>query len=155
MFIVFPLVFKQGNIMLTQQSFDVLVVEDDQLTFELLQRLAGQYFPEATFISLASPTTTLAYLNSNPEKRPKLILLDIALCSDADGFILLQELRTHFNGQVPIIMLTNSENQQHVWQSYADGATAFTTKPSNLQDWKTYMDTLKSYWYEINTLPAS
>ncbi|WP_080056322.1 response regulator [Spirosoma aerolatum] len=141
--------------MLTQQSFDVLVVEDDQLTFELLKRLAERHFPEATFICTASPSSTFDYLNTNPGKRPRLILLDIALSSDADGFTILPELRTRFDGQVPIIMLTNSENQQHVWQSYADGATAFTTKPSNLDDWKTYIDMLKSYWYEVNTLPTS
>ncbi|WP_020595790.1 response regulator [Spirosoma panaciterrae] len=141
--------------MFTQQNFDVLVVEDDQPTFELLQRLAAQQFPEATFISTTSPSSTFDYLNTHPSKSPKLILLDIALGSDVDGFTLLSELRTRFNGQVPIIMLTNSENPQHVWQSYATGATAFTTKPATLQDWKLYMDTLKSYWYDINTLPAS
>ncbi|GAB4038880.1 response regulator [Spirosoma gilvum] len=140
--------------MLTHPSFEVLVVEDDRPTFDLLQRLAERLFPEATFVCSPSLSGTIDYLNTNPGKRPRLILLDIDLHSTADGLTMLPELRTRFKGQVPIIMLTVSERQEHVRQSYTMGATAYTTKPTSLEGWKAYIDTLKSYWYETNALPS-
>ncbi|QMW04025.1 response regulator [Spirosoma foliorum] len=141
--------------MVDNETFEILVVEDDQPTFDLLHRLGDMLFPEATFVRATSPEETLHYLSDSVSKRPQLILLDINLHQPTDGLTMLPELRTRFQGQVPIIMMTVSDSPAHVRQAYQTGATAFTIKPADLGGWKEYIEMLKTYWYEINLLPPT
>ncbi|GAB4020807.1 hypothetical protein GCM10028808_63640 [Spirosoma migulaei] len=126
-----------------KQPFEILVVEDDQPTFDLLKRLGSQLFPEALFTGVVSAKETFDYLTRQPAQLPRLILLDIDLGQSVTGLALLPQLRRHVKGQIPIIMLTVSDNQTHIRQSYDTGATAFTRKPTDLSGWKHYIQQLK------------
>jgi len=137
------------------QSFEILLVDDDPSVADLLTRVGQQHFEEATFSWVSSPQETIDYLNTRSTKLPRLILLDIDFHLGVDGLSFLPELSDHIKGLVPIIMLTVSSTEVDVQKAYSAGAAAFTQKPDELQGWKDYLKALKSYWYELITLPPA
>ncbi|GAB4024701.1 response regulator [Spirosoma koreense] len=133
--------------------FEILVIDDDQPTVDLLERVAQQNFPQANFMHISSPEQTMAYLGSGEVDWPRLILLDIDFKQPMDGLALLPQLRTHFKGQVPIIMFSVSAEDDQVQEAYDTGAVAYTRKPDSLESWREYVQLLKAYWHETILLP--
>lgn len=141
--------------MIQDPRFDVLVIDDDQTTFDLIEHLANELFTEANFICLLSAQQVTDYLENPKNKLPQLVLLDIDLHQDVDGLSLLPHLHSRFRGQVPIVMFTMSDLPSSVKQAYSLGAVAYTTKPHDLAGWKEYITILRKYWYEITLLPPT
>ena len=109
-------------------KYSVLVVEDDS---DLL-KLVGEIMRTAGFgmrfaRNLAELRTELA--NGTP---PDLVLLDVQL-PDADGFEILEHLRssTRF-GTVPVMMMTGRSQAHHVARGLSLGADGYITKPFRL-----------------------
>lgn len=141
--------------MIENLQFNVLIIDDDRPTFDLIQHLATNLFAEANFIGLSSPQEVTDYLENSTNKLPQLILLDIDLRQDIDGLTLLPQLHSRFRGQVPIVMFTFSASSSSVKQAYSLGAVAYTKKPQDLTGWKEYITTLRKYWYETTLLPPT
>ena len=135
------------------QPFEILVVDDDPSVIDLFTRLGKQAFSEATFTWTKSHQETISYLSRPTSTLPRLILLDIDLHVGTDGLAALPELVSRFSGQLPIIMFSNSNEQDKIQQSYSCGAVAYTQKPQELQEWKNYISILRKHWYETAVLP--
>ncbi|MVM36227.1 response regulator [Spirosoma sp. HMF4905] len=137
------------------KSFEILVVDDEPPICELLERVASQLFPEATFINARSAQETLDHLDQKADKIPQLILLDIDLGTSVNGLDLIPQLNDRLKGKTPIVMLTSSTEPPVVKQAYEKGAVAYTLKPDNLQGWRTYVTALRSYWHDTTILPTT
>jgi len=137
------------------KPFDILVVDDEPPICDLLSRTASKIFPEASFINMRTAQETLAYLDQRLDNPPQLILLDIDLGASINGLDLIPELATRLERQTPIIMLTSHNQPPAVHQAYEKGAVAFTQKPDDLEGWRTYVSSLRSYWYDTTILPTT
>ncbi|GAB3702248.1 hypothetical protein GCM10027592_31440 [Spirosoma flavus] len=133
--------------------FDVLVVDDDSSVSDLLRLIGRKEFVEATFFSVSTALAALYFLDDPRNGQPSLILLDIDLGDALDGIELLPLLQARVNKKVPIIMLSHCLQNQYVQRSYQAGAAAYTRKPEELLEWKTYVHALKQYWYHTTLLP--
>jgi len=49
--------------------------------------------------------------------------------------------------------LSYSDNREDITESYFHGSTSYITKPLDVSEWKSYIDTLRIYWWETVTLP--
>jgi CheY-like chemotaxis protein len=135
------------------QQFPILLVDDDPLIAEVLQRASVSSFPEASFIHVSSFEDAKTYIEELEGKGPKIVLLDIDLQDKVDGLDFLALLRAHPKGRVlPVVMLSASKTPTLVERAYSFGASSFTLKPFSYTDWKTYLSNLKTYWYETVTL---
>ena len=135
------------------QPFEILVVDDDPSVIDLFKRLGKQTFSEATFTWTKSHQETISYLSRPTSVMPRLILLDIDFQMGTDGLSALPELVSRFSGRLPIIMFSNSNEQDQIQRAYSHGAVAYTQKPQELQEWKNYISILKKHWYETAVLP--
>ncbi|GAB3805916.1 hypothetical protein GCM10028819_40240 [Spirosoma humi] len=135
------------------QQFPILLVDDDPLIAEVLQRASVSSFPEATFTHVSSFEDAKTYIEELEGRGPKIVLLDIDLQDKVDGLDFLALLRAHPKGRVlPVVMLSASKTPSLVERAYSFGASSFTLKPFSYTDWKTYLNNLKAYWYETVTL---
>lgn len=141
--------------MTTDQSILILVIDDEPPVTDLLQRLGKQVFPEAQFRSVDSPQQALIYLRDSQQPQPQLILLDIDLHQAINGIELLPQLRQTLRTVVPIVMFTVSDAQPDIDQAYAEGATAYTKKPDDLEGWRHYVEVLRNYWFRTHLLPQT
>ncbi|WP_460951296.1 response regulator [Spirosoma daeguense] len=135
------------------RPFDVLVVDDDSSVSDLLSLVGRREFVEATFISVSTALEALYFLDDPRNCQPSLILLDIDLRDALDGIELIPLLQARVNRKIPIVMLSHCLQKNYVRRSYQAGAAAYTRKPEELVEWRTYVNTLKQYWYNTTLLP--
>lgn len=99
----------------------ILFVDDDTALLELLS-FAVQRAGLSPIVAASGPTA----LRMATEHRPDLIVLDILLGED-DGFEVLQALRGV--SDVPIIMLSSLDSEDHIERALELGADGYVTKP--------------------------
>lgn len=85
---------------------------------------------------------------------PNLILLDLNM-PKKDGREALQEIKAdrHLR-RIPVVVLTTSQAEEDIEQSYDLGVSSFITKPVTFESLVQLMKTLGEYWFEIVELPT-
>ena len=86
-------------------------------------------------------------------RRPDLILLDLNM-PRKDGRKALKEIKAdpHLR-TTPVVILTTSQEDEDILQSYETGASSFITKPVTFRGLLDLARTLGSYWLETVKLP--
>lgn len=85
---------------------------------------------------------------------PGLILLDLNM-PRKDGREALQEIKLdeHLR-RIPVVILTTSEAETDILQSYDLGVNAFVTKPVTFEALLSAVQVLGDFWFEIVKLPG-
>ena len=87
--------------------------------------------------------------------RPGLILLDLNM-PRKDGREALEEIkRDPVLCSIPVVVLTTSEAEQDILQTYELGVNAFVTKPVTFEGLSTAVKVLSDFWFELVKLPRS
>lgn len=86
--------------------------------------------------------------------RPDIVLLDLEMPRKGGKEVLAEirddeDLRT-----VPVVVLTSSDAERDVVESYRLDANAYLTKPVGYQGFKEIIRELESFWFEVVKLPA-
>lgn len=84
-----------------------------------------------------------------------LVLLDLDL-PDVPGHDLCRRMRSIVDrGQLPIVVLTSSEDSEDVRDSYRVGANSHVTKAVDFQTFRSELEGILSYWLEVNQAAPS
>jgi CheY-like chemotaxis protein len=85
--------------------------------------------------------------------RPDLILLDLNL-PRMNGFEVLNEIKEDPTlKRIPVVVLTTSQAEQDIIQSYDLYANAYVTKPVDLEQFVKVLKSIEDFWLEIVKLP--
>ncbi len=139
------------------QAVEILLVEDNaddvDLTLFALQRakLANHIHvlrdgAEALdFLFCRGPHAGRVLTN-----HPKVILLDLKL-PKVDGLEVLRALKADPRTQhIPVVMLTSSQEQCDIFESYKLGVNSYIVKPVDFAQFANAVQKLGSYWLLIN-----
>jgi len=92
---------------------------------------------------------------SSPEDHPDLILLDLNLPGKS-GFDLLETIRNETVFQdVPVVIVSSSENPEDVKRCYELSANAYVTKPADPDDYIGMIDNTVDFWITTATLSTN
>ena len=81
--------------------------------------------------------------------RPDLVLLDLNLPKKG-GLEVLDEIKTDEDLQhIPVVILTTSQAEQDIVQSYRRRANAYVTKPVDLEQFLKVVGSIEQFWLEI------
>ena len=138
----------------------VLIVEDNDDHWYLIQQAMQQIIPEVKPVRAATPQQALSLLNEwryQEWEVPKLILMDLYLPYSDDGWQLLEQIKAMPSPfqQIRIVMLSSSEITADIVKGYQLGITSYLVKPVIFADWLTYFRELRAYWWETVSLPVT
>ena len=95
------------------------------------------------------------YASRNIQDRPKVILLDIKL-PKVDGLEVLRQLKADPAARlIPVVMLTSSQEERDVVESYRLGVNSYITKPVSFDQFVAAVRSLGMYWLLLNKHPSS
>jgi two-component system, chemotaxis family, response regulator Rcp1 len=84
---------------------------------------------------------------------PDLILLDLNL-PRKDGREVLAEIKTDENlKMIPVVILTTSEAEKDIINTYKLHANCFITKPADLDDFIYAIRQIENFWFNVVKLP--
>jgi chemotaxis family two-component system response regulator Rcp1 len=130
---------NEGDIVLTLEAFRearihnvVDVVRDGEKALEFLKK-EGVYRNAGT---------------------PDLVLLDINL-PKIDGKEVLAAIKQDENlKSIPVVMLTTSDSEKDILESYMRHANCYITKPVGFENFMKVVMTIKDFWISIVQLPG-
>jgi CheY-like chemotaxis protein len=86
---------------------------------------------------------------SNGTPRPDLILLDLNMPGMGGKEFLRQVKEEERLKQIPVVILTTSEAEKDIIDSYKLQASGYVHKPVTLEEFKEGMKKLKEYWFVL------
>lgn len=93
------------------------------------------------------------YADPDAAPRPGVILLDLNL-PGTDGREVLAEIKADDRlKQIPVIVLTTSDDARDVESSYRAGANSYIQKPVDVDGFLRAIERLNGYWFEVVVLP--
>jgi CheY-like chemotaxis protein len=85
--------------------------------------------------------------------RPDIILLDLNM-PKKDGREVLSEIKADDGlKQIPVVVLTTSEADIDILESYSLHANCYVTKPVDLDQFMHVIQTLEDFWFNVVKLP--
>ncbi len=85
--------------------------------------------------------------------RPELILLDLNL-PRLNGLEVLREIKTDpILRSIPVVILTSSQSEKDILDSYSEYANAYVIKPVSIQQFVAVVRSIENFWLEIVQLP--
>ena len=135
------------------KPIEILLVEDNPGDV----RLTIEGFKEGKILNHLSVVSdgveALAFLRREggyaDAPRPELILLDLNL-PRKDGREVLAEIKNDNNlKRIPVVVLTSSEAEQDIAQSYDLHANCYITKPVELDQFITVIKNIQQFWFNI------
>lgn len=146
----------------TRREANILLVEDNpdhaELTLKALQDgnlLNAMFWVKDGEEALDFLYRRGRYADPTAAPRPELILLDIQL-PKINGHEVLRRIKADEGLRtIPVVMLTTSDRDDEVCQSYRAGANSFVSKPVRFPDFVARVKDLKLYWVLTSRLPNS
>jgi len=84
---------------------------------------------------------------------PDLILLDLNL-PKVSGRDVLAEVKTHEDlCTIPVVVLTSSDAERDIVESYALGASCFVTKPVGFHEFQSIVRSIEGFWFTVVRYP--
>jgi CheY-like chemotaxis protein len=94
------------------------------------------------------------YAQDDSWRCPDLILLDLNI-PRLNGLQVLQRIRaTPALRKVPVVILTTSNSQRDVHDTYAAGANTYIQKPQDFARFVEVLRTIQTYWLDAAVLPS-
>jgi CheY-like chemotaxis protein len=140
---------------------DILLVEDNASDAELTMRaLARGSVPNQLFWvkdgveALDFIRCTGEFEQRDRQHDLKLILLDLKM-PRLDGLDVLRELKSDPRTlKIPIVIMTSSNQDRDIAEAYSLGANGFVTKPVQLDEFASVVDSIGRFWLEANRSPT-
>lgn len=130
----------------------VLLVDDSPDDVLIAQRAfrASRVVNELSIARDGQEAVEVLHRASNP---PELVLLDIKL-PRINGHDVLRQVRAdEMFAALPVVMLSASQRQEDVVESYRLGANSYIQKPVAFGRFQEILEIFATYWFEVATLP--
>jgi chemotaxis family two-component system response regulator Rcp1 len=146
--------------MATASSYmvEVLLVEDNpgdvRLTVEALRE--GKVLNHLSVVNDGEEAVNFLLQNAPFEEapRPDIILLDLNL-PKRDGQSVLAEIKANERlRSIPVVILTTSKAEEDILRSYDLHANCFLTKPVDLEQFFSLVQSINEFWFSVVKLPA-
>ncbi len=146
--------------MVNADAVEILLVEDNPQHVELTLRALKKYNLANNVLvakdgaeALEFIFATGAYHQRRIENAPKVILLDLKL-PRVDGLEVLRRVKSDERTKaIPVVVVTTSEQERDIVESYKLGANSYIVKPVSFEKFVKAVSELGFYWMLLNKPP--
>jgi two-component system response regulator len=142
------------------QQVEILLVEDNpedaEMTMRALRKrnLANHlHWVKDGEEALEYLFSTGRYAGRGMSQPPRLVLLDIKM-PKVDGIEVLRRVKGSELRQVPVVVMTSSNEERDVVESYRLGVNSYIVKPVQFDDFVETVSKIGLYWVLTNRVPA-
>ena len=144
---------------MTEPDKFILLAEDDAVVAELVLHTLATMTPAPKVVHVRDGVEALDFLCARglyadrPPGNPTVVLLDVKM-PKLDGLEVLRQVKS--NDQLrttPVVMLTSSQVEKDVRESYSLGANAYVVKPVEFRKFAFILQHLETFWLGINHPP--
>jgi two-component system response regulator len=97
---------------------------------------------------------TGAYAHRRINEPPKVVLLDLKL-PQVDGLEVLEQVKSDTRTRaIPVVVLTSSQEERDIVESYQLGVNSYIVKPVDFEQFIEAVRQLGMYWMLLNISPA-
>ena len=142
------------------QRVEILLVEDSPYDAEMTQRALGKFNFGNRLHWVKDGEEALEfifcrgrYAGRDPARPPKLVLLDLKM-PKVNGIEVLRQVKDH--GQlsaIPVVVMTSSNEERDVVESYRLGANSYIVKPVEFGAFAEVVSSIGLYWVLTNRVP--
>jgi len=141
------------------QAIEILLVEDNPGDVELTEEALNGAKVRNRLHVVTDGVEAMAFLRREGKyadaPTPDLILLDLNL-PRKDGREVLAEIKADPHlGRIPVVVLTTSEAERDVLQTYELHANCFVTKPVDLHQFLEVVKSIEGFWLTVVKLPPN
>ena len=135
-------------------EIEILLVEDDPADAELTMRALRRNRLVNKIHWVKDGEQALEYMaGASAATLPKLVLLDLKM-PKVDGMEVLRRLKGAAATQsVPVVIMTSSNEERDVVESYNLGANSYIVKPVNFESFLDTVAKVGLYWVLTNRVP--
>jgi two-component system, chemotaxis family, response regulator Rcp1 len=142
---------------LHSRPVEILLVEDNPGDVRLTREALKEGKVRNNLYVAPDGVEALRFLRREDEHhdavRPDLILLDLNL-PRKDGREVLEEIKQDVNlRSIPVVILTSSQAEQDICRAYELHANCYVTKPVDLDQFVTVVQSIETFWFTIVKLP--
>jgi CheY-like chemotaxis protein len=128
----------------------IVLIEDNPDDETLTLRALKQHGIANEVVVLRDGVEALAWLLAADAPAPQLVLLDLKL-PRIDGLEVLRRLRSEpATALLPIVVLTSSDEERDLIESYRLGANSYIRKPVDFEQFTEAVRQLGLYWLVLN-----
>jgi len=138
----------------------ILLVEDNPDDVDLTLRALKKYYVKNTIVVAKDGVEALDYLfatgkysDRDAADLPAVVLLDLKL-PKVDGHEVLAKMRADERTKLlPVVVLTSSDREQDIIDSYENGCNSYVRKPVDFNQFANAVRQLGLYWMLLNEPP--
>ncbi len=143
-------------------SVEILLVEDNENDATLTIRALKKRNLANNLIHVSDGQRALDFLfakdeysGRDPLHLPKVVLLDLKL-PKVSGLEVLRQLKANEKTKiVPVVMLSSSQEESDLIESYKMGANSYIVKPVEFDNFSEAISDMGLYWLVLNKRPKS
>ena len=145
----------------TEYEIEILLVEDSPYDAELTIRELTRRHLANKLVHLKDGAEALdfifgtgTYAGRDTIQHPKVVLLDLKL-PKVDGLEVLRAIKSDPRTRtIPVVVMTSSQEQRDVVDSYHLGVNSYVVKPVDFDQFSKAVSELGCYWVLLNQPPG-
>ncbi len=146
---------------MSTSEFEIVLVEDNPADVELITRSLKRHNLANKIVLLKDGAEALEFFFSqddavhrNGSHTPRVVLLDIKL-PKVDGIEVLRRMKSdERTKEIPVVILTSSNEDRDVREAYDFRVNSFVTKPIKFEEFTKVVAELGIYWLMVNVTTA-
>ncbi len=142
---------------MNNKPLNILLAEDNPGDIKLMQDFMLRSKVPNNLVTVENGAQALDYLYKKGKyfdaSVPHLIILDLNMPIKGGREVLLEIKSDPQLKHIPVIVLTTSDAEQDIYNSYLLQANCYLTKPNNLNEFCRLMSDLENFWMMLAKLP--
>jgi len=142
---------------MNDENVEIIIVEDNPSDAELLLRVFRKHKLANDIVLLKDGAQALDYfLQGDPVRRsrPRVVILDLKL-PKVSGIQILKQIKSDERTRtIPVVVLTSSQEERDIVESYKLGVNSYIVKPVDFEQFVEAVRQLGLYWLLLNQAPT-